>query len=200
MMIALGFAAHSGWAALVATGIVGDEWVIVDRRRVELVADARDKQPYHAAEGLDPAAARTIVERGVAAAQRIALQEMRAAIGREAANHHQVIACGVIVGNPMPAWTVEEILSVHLRMHAAEGALFRDALANAARDCALHLETVAEKVLAATACEALKISESALAAKLAAAGKACGAPWGKDQKGACLAAVAALSAANARAL
>jgi hypothetical protein len=62
----------------------------------------------------------------------------------------------------------------------------------------LRLEPTPEKQLTATACKVLGISEHALSAKLAAAGKSCGAPWGRDQKDACLAALAALSAAGGR--
>jgi hypothetical protein len=69
--IALGLRAHSGWAALVALGALGKELAVIDRRRLELV-DAGDaawaKQPYHAAEGLEPADARDVVERAIAAA------------------------------------------------------------------------------------------------------------------------------------
>ena len=198
MKIALGFKAHSGWAALVAAGLAGDEWIVVDRRRIELVADARDKQPYHAAEGLDPRSARIVVERGIAAAHGAALRAMQAALDREAANRRQVIACALLTGNPLPPWSIEEVLSVHMRMHAAEGALFRDAIAGAARVCELQLEQFQEKQLTATACKALGISEHALSVKLAAAGKVCGAPWGRDQKDACLAALAALSTAIVR--
>jgi hypothetical protein len=196
MKIALGLKAHSGWAALVAAGIAGDEWIVVDRRRIELVADARDKQPYHAAEGLESGLARTVVERGVAAAHRVALGEMQAALDREAAKRHEVVACGLLVGNPLPLWSIEEILSVHLRMHAAEGALFRDALATAAQACKLKLEQMPEKQLAAMACKVLAMSEQALKAKLVAAGKVFGAPWGRDQKDACLAALLAVARAS----
>jgi hypothetical protein len=96
----------------------------------------------------------------------------------------------------MPPWTVEEILSVHIRMHAAEGALFRGALAAAAQACGLNLTQLPEKQITTTAAEVLQISESALLARLAAAGKVCGTPWGKDQKDACIAALTALRASS----
>ena len=41
------------------------------------------------------------------------------------------------MANPMPDWSVEEILAVHFRMHKAEGVLFRDALVEAANACGL---------------------------------------------------------------
>ena len=56
---------------------------MVDRRRLELVDEGWAKQPYHAAEDLKPEAARDLVNRGVEAAHRIAVRELRAAVKRE---------------------------------------------------------------------------------------------------------------------
>jgi hypothetical protein len=50
MKVVFGMKAHSGWAALVVVGIRGGEFVVVDRRRIELVEEEWAKQPYHAAE------------------------------------------------------------------------------------------------------------------------------------------------------
>jgi hypothetical protein len=147
MKVAFGVKAHSGWAALVVVGVRGGETMIADRRRVELADEAWAKQPFHAAEKLEPGAARERVERGVESAHRIALREMRAAVARETARDNTVAACGVLVGAPMPAWTVDEILSVHFRMHKAEGALFRDALLQAASECGVRRVEIPEKEL-----------------------------------------------------
>src|SRR5260221_9309514 len=53
-------------------------------------------------------------------AHRIAVREVRAAVAREKARQNAVVASAVLVGAEMPAWTVAEILAVHLRMHQAE--------------------------------------------------------------------------------
>ena len=82
MKVAFGMKAHSGWAALVVLGKRGDEPQIVERSRLDLVEKDEAgwaKQPYHAAEHLKPAAARDLVERGIATAHRIAVREIRAA-------------------------------------------------------------------------------------------------------------------------
>jgi hypothetical protein len=167
--------------------------VIADRRRVELVEEAWAKQPFHAAEKLEPSAARERVEHGVGAAHRIALREMRAAIARESARDNSVAACAVLVGACMPAWTVDEILSVHFRLHKAEGVLFRDVLLQAASECGVRRVEIPEKELMRVAAAALDASESDLARSIALVGKSVGAPWGKDQKDAALAARVALS-------
>jgi hypothetical protein len=183
MKVALGWKAHTGWGALVVVGARNGGFAVVDRRRVALVDDDVAKQPYHAAEDLPPDQARVRIERGIEQAHGVSAREMAAAVARERARKNAVTACGLVVGNPMPAWTVDEIRAVHFRMHKAEGALFRDALAGAARACGLRLVTLPEKGLAAHA----RMPEAT------ALGRGIGPPWGKDQREAALAALLALS-------
>jgi hypothetical protein len=193
--IGLGWKAHSGWAALVALGRDDGELSVVDRRRVELVdeADARwARQPYHAAEGLDADEAREVVRRGVEAARRLARREVQAALTRAHEAGHQVAACAVLVGAPMPEWSVDEILAVHFRMHKAEGVLFRDALVRAAAACGLRAVAVQEKQLVEHAERVLAKPMKTLMKMIAALGKSVGPPWGKDQKDAALAAMIGL--------
>jgi len=185
MNVAFGMKAHSGWAVLVVLGKQDDEFVVVDRRRIELVENEWAKQPYHAAEGLKSEVARDLVQRGIDAAHKFAVREMRAALKREADRKNEVKACAVLVGSPMPNWSVDEILAVHFRMHKAEGVLFRDALVHAAQECKIKAFEIPEKELP-------NPSTSKLASQLSALGKAAGPPWGKDQKEAALAAMLAL--------
>jgi len=193
MNVALGIKAHSGWAALVVVGKRDDsDFMIVDRRRIELVEAEWAKQPYHAAENLKPDPAREVVKRGVDAAHRIAVREMRAAERRERERENEVTACAVLVANPMPDWSIEEILAVHFRMHKAEGVLFRDALVRATKACGLRLVAIPEKLLTKHAEKALGTPVSDLVKKITALGKSVGPPWGKDQKDAALAALVAL--------
>jgi len=192
MKVAFGMKAHSGWAALVVVGTRDGDFAVVDRRRIELVEDEWAKQPYHAAEDMEAGAARALVERGIEAAQRIAIREMRAAVRREQERKNEVMACAVLVGNPMPDWSIEEILAVHFRMHKAEGVLFRDALARATNACGLRLVAIPEKLLPKQAERALGSPMSRLAKRVMTLGKSVGPPWGKDQKDAALAAMIAL--------
>jgi hypothetical protein len=195
MRIALGVKAHSGWAALIALGSDNGALRVVDRRRVELVeqADAAwAKQPYHAADGLSPGHAREMVRRGVEAAHLHARREIQAALDRARAAGHEVAACAILVSEPMPDWSVEEILAVHFRMHKAEGVLFRDALVRAADACGLAVVPIPEKLLAGHAEKVLDKPVRALMNRIAMLGKAVGPPWGKDQKDAALAAMIGL--------
>jgi hypothetical protein len=170
------------------------ELCVVDRRRIELVEpDAQwAKQPYHAAEGLNSDAAREVVKRGVESARRLAILEVRAAAARAREATHEIAGCAVLVGEPMPNWSVDEILAVHFRMHKAEGVLFRDVLVRAAEACGLRLLKIPEKLLAQHAEKELATPVSVLTKRIAALGKSVGSPWGKDQKDATLAAMIAL--------
>jgi hypothetical protein len=196
MQVAFGLKAHSGWAALVVAGVRDGDFLVVDRRRIELVEEPWAKQPYHAAEHLKPDAARGVVQRGIEAAHRIALREMEALVKRESERANEAAACAVLVADPMPDWSVEEILAVHFRMHKAEGVLFRDALVRAAKACGLRLAAIPEKELMRQAERELRTPESRLLGQIAALGKRAGPPWGKDQKEAALAALIALHAAR----
>jgi hypothetical protein len=193
MKVAFGFKTHSGWAVLVVLGKQRDELVVVDRRRIELVEQLWAKQPYHAAEGLERQAARDLVKRGVDAAHLLALREMQAAVKRERDRKNEVAGCAVLVGSPMPDWNTEEILAVHFRMHKAEGALFQNVLVRAAEKCKLNTLPVLEKELMKQASNQFGTRADLLMKEIAGLGKSVGAPWGKDQKDATLAALMALS-------
>jgi len=183
MKVAIGLKAHSGWAALVTLGRRSGSLVVCARQRIDLVEEPWAKQPYHAAERLEPGPARELVAKGIAMARRVAIAELQAVIARERSQQHSVEACAVLIGSPMPSWTVDEILAVHFRMHKAEGVLFRDVLADAARACALKLFPIPERELG---------TRSRLSKQIASLGATVGPPWGKDQKDAALAALIAL--------
>ena len=105
---------------------------------------------------------------------------------------HEIVGCAVLVPNPMPEWSVAEILAVHFRMHQAEGVLFPEALGRAANECGLNLITIPEKLLSERAEESLAAPLSDLMREATMLGKTVGPPWGKDQKNAALAAMIAL--------
>lgn len=192
MKVGFGLKAHSGWAALVVLGIESGKLEVVDRRRIELVQELWARQPYHAAEDLEAAEARKVVEHGIRAAHQNAKREIEAAVKRAERNSHRVKACAVLIGEPMAHWSVEQILAVHFRMHKAEGILFREALAQAANECGLKLLRIPEKTLGEYAEQVLATPLKKLVNEIVSMGKIAGPPWGKDQKDAALAAMVAL--------
>ncbi len=197
MKIALGLRPHTGWAALVGLAAPRGQLELVERRRLELLepGDEAFKQPYHAAEGLDPAEARALVKRAVASARRSAARELRAATKRASDAGHEIAGCAVLVADPLPDWSVEEVLAVHFRMHKAEGVIWREALALGARSSGLRLVALREKDLPELAQSALGSPVAALEKTLAALGRSVGPPWARDQRDAALAAWVALAGA-----
>jgi hypothetical protein len=195
MKVAFGLKSHSGWAALVVLGTDSREPQVIERRRMELV-EAKDaswaKQLYHSAERMHASASHEQVARGLASARRIAVREMRSELTRTRERGHEVVACAVLTSEPMPDWTVEEILAVHFRMHKAEGVLFRDALARAGTTCGVRLVEIIEKKLNDEANRAFGASAARVRKMIASLGKVVGPPWGSDQKSAALAALIAL--------
>jgi hypothetical protein len=192
MKVAFGLKAHSGWASLIVLGVDNDHFEVIDRRRLELVEEEWAKQPDHAAEELEAKEARQVVKRGISAAHLHAKRTIRDSVKRAEKQGHRIVGCAVLMGESMPDWTVEQILAVHFRMHKAEGVLFREALAAAARYAKLEVIEVPDKTLDQFAGQSLGISSSKLAERVSSLGKSIGAPWGKDQKEATVAAMIAL--------
>lgn len=194
MRVALGLKARTGRAILVAIG-APDPARVLQRTELKLLPSG-DFAPYHAAEGLPSAAAHKRVDRSIAAAHRLAEEGIRNAIETLAGAGHEVCGCGVLVGGDMPPWSTDEILAVHVRMHHAEGLLFREVLVAGARACGLVPTTLREKAALDEATSMLGLKRADLDSRLLALGKTVGAPWGKDQKEAAAAALVAF--ANAR--
>ena len=190
--VALGFKARTGRAILVilAAGERGPE--VFERSEIALLPEG-EFAPYHAAEELEPLAARQHIKRSIATAQRMASTAIRSAAKRCADAQHQVCGCGVLVGPGMPDWSTDEILAVHFRMHKAEGELFRDVLVQGARGCGIALTTLPQKSALDAAAKLLGATRARLDAELAALGKSAGAPWGAHQKEAAAAALVVLN-------
>jgi hypothetical protein len=193
---AIGFKPRTGCAVVVALGGDAAAPTVLWRAEVPLLP-AGEFAPYHAAEGLAPAAAQRHIEASIARAQRLATQALDAAAQRCSAAGHRVLGCAVLVGRGMPAWTTEQILAVHVRMHQAEGELFRQVLLDAARERGVALTTLPDNAALEAASQRLGLARARLDAELARLGHAAGAPWGRHQKEAAAAAWVALRAGDA---
>jgi hypothetical protein len=189
---ALGFRAHSGWAALVAVAGPAAEPAAVLRRRVELSVRT-PRQPFHAAEALAFAAAADLVRRATDEASALAERAVKDALAELGAMGHAPVAAGLLLaaGRPLPG--LREILASHALIHAAEGELFRDVLRRASRDCGLRLVEVGERELEARAARSLRRPATEIQRRLAEWGKALGPPWTQDEKRAALVAWVALA-------
>lgn len=189
----IAFRPRIGRAVLVALAAGEGGTRILERAEVALLPPG-EFAPYHAAEALAPKAAREQVAGSIARARALATAAVRDAAKRCADAGYQSIGCAVLAGSGMPSWTTDEILAVHVRMHKAEGELFREVLVEAAKRCGLPLTTLPGKTVFESAARQLGVSRSRLDALLAALGKGAGAPWGRYQKEAAAAGLVALAA------
>ena len=183
---AIGFRAHSGWAAAVAIAGPADAPSVIARRRIGMVDrdSAGGKQPYHAVVGLEMREAQKIVTASAARAASLAAAALGGIVEDLRKLGHEVAGCGLVLasGRSLPA--LASILASHALIHTAEGELFREALRAAIRTCALPLVAVKERELLSRA--------KPLEPHLAAMGRAIGPPWRQDQKYAAMAAWLAL--------
>jgi len=195
---ALGFRAHSGWAALVVVAGPARSLVVIDRRRVELIAPGIPKQPYHAAEKLDLKEAEKLVGRCADTAYRLARQALRAVLDGLRHTGHDVVGCGILLGSGRPATSLAATLASHALIHTAEGELFRGALTRASEHCGLPVMGVRERELYERSAARLRTSVGDLQLRISEMGRAIGPPWTQDQKQAALVGWLVLTAASRR--
>jgi hypothetical protein len=183
MRTALGFRAHSGWAALVAAAGTIDDPRVLERARI-VIADPElpgSKQPYHAAADLPFPQAEALVKKAIGSSRALAVEAISSRIRSLHSRGHEVAACGVLLGSSKALPGLEKILVSHALIHTAEGVMFRDVLLWAAKECRLPVTAVREKELDAAALE-----------RISSLGKLIGPPWTQDQKFATVAALTVL--------
>jgi hypothetical protein len=183
MRIALGFRAHSGWAAMVAVTGTARAPEIVDRRRIVMadLVSPRGKQPYHAAAELPFAQAEEWVRSAIVSAREAARDEIAVAAEEMRDRGYEVVGSGVLFASGRALPDLAAILAAHPLIHTAEGVLYREALVWGSQACALPVTRLREKEL-----------DPSLLKRLDGFGKWLGPPWTQDQKYGAAAALAAL--------
>lgn len=181
---AIGFRAHSGWAAAVAIGGPPEAPSVIARRRIQMAdrGAAGPSQPYHAAVGLDIGDARSVVEGCAARAAVLAETALRGLVEDLRQIGHSVAGCGLLLASGRPLPDLASILASHALIHTAEGELFREALRAASRECGLQLVEVKERELLARASADLHLPAAGVERHMAAMGKSIGPPWRQDEK------------------
>jgi len=188
---ALGFASHSGWAAVVCVG--GPAPIVIERSRLLLTSGPLPFEPYHDAKrrgGLEEA--EKVVVAAAEEACALAVEAITGLAASVRARGYDLVASGVALGGSRPDFTLSRALSTHAAMHGAEGWLFRETLIGASQECGLKATAVAERDLLASAAAALGTSENMVGDVVQQLGCGQGPPWGRDQKVAALAALVAL--------
>ncbi|PWU02083.1 MAG: hypothetical protein C5B51_21585 [Terriglobia bacterium] len=194
---ALGFRAHSGWAALVALADSSRPPVVVHRQRLQLSdpASVDAKQPFHAAENLPLRQAEQWIARCTRTTRQRAQDELAGVIEKLHLRGFEVAACGNLRASGRPLGTLAATLASHALIHTAEGEFYRDVLVHASQQCRLPVREFKERELFENAGGTLKLSSDELEWILRDWGKLLGPPWQQDQKYAALAAWLALAPA-----
>jgi hypothetical protein len=175
--------------------------VILDHRDIDLCGVDLPPRVYHAAKGLSPHAAQALVDHVAAAAARAAGDEIDELLTDMRSAGHTIDAVSVAVDESGPDIVntpLADLLDSHTRIHAAENALYREALASAAADRGAAVFRYPSRSLAEAARTALRLSPDQIARRLDIWGRLVGRPWRRHHKDAALAAWLALAAGGAR--
>ncbi|PYT12853.1 MAG: hypothetical protein DMF51_12210 [Acidobacteria bacterium] len=195
----LGFAPHSGWAAVVVVAGEIDEPEVLARGRVDMT-DPRlpgSKQPYHEVEDLPLQEAERRLARLSHSAGAMAYEAIRALLEEIGARGSAAGVAGILDSSGRKGDGLAAILASHALIHTADGNHFRDALADACRRCELEVARVRQRDLIDRAVATLRKPPGQLAATVRALGQPLGAPWGADQKSAATLAWLLLAAGQA---
>jgi hypothetical protein len=175
--VAFGWRSHSGWAVLVAVAGSRGAPKVLARDRVQLVDEPLPRMAYHAIEAYDLSLpeGKALITKVRRAATTAATKAMKAAAKEFGAGEVGVV--GKVRNVPDD---LRRILAAHALLHAAEGALYEEALLDAATRAGLDAVLVEERTIE-------------IPAALDRIGKQLGPPWQKDHKLAASAALAVLA-------
>jgi hypothetical protein len=185
---AIGFSAHSGWAAMVVIGATAAGPTLLDRSRVLLIDDHDPdaKQPYHAVEFLCVEEATGRLDAYMAAATRIAQNSIQAQSEQLKQRGFALKSVGVLESSSRKHIALPSILASHALIHAAEGDHFRNALSVAAETLRLEIFRLPARALQEHAVKCLRLPLERLLDTVKELGRDAGPPWGADQKQAAL--------------
>jgi hypothetical protein len=185
---AMGVAAHSGWAAVVALGRTPNGPQVLARARIDLIDDGfpESKQPYHAVEALALEEASQRLDRYRRQAEAKALLALQRLQEEMAARGFRLKSVGILESSGRKGGSLESILASHAAIHSADGDHFRSALSTAAQVLGLTVSRVPARDLNTRAAACLHQSLNHLADAVRHLGRQVGSPWGADQKQAAL--------------
>ena len=191
---AVGFRAHTGWAAAVTVAGPPEAPEVIDRRRIELLAPGVPWEVFHAAVRAGGGAkGSALLERATASARVLATAALGELIAELRDRGHKAVACGVTLSTRSEPVTLEEAMKSHTARHAGEGLLYREAIIHAAGVHKLRVLGVPERDLYGSANVATGRSLHALRQMVNELGRDIGPPWTADQKHAALIAWLALA-------
>ena len=149
LQAALGFRAHSGWAALVAVAGSPHAIEVIERRIITVIdpAAAGARQPYHYVEHRDVRAAEEHLAKCAAVADRLAAEGLRGAVAGLTRRGHRVAGAALLLASGRPLPSLDRILASHALIHTAEGEFFRDVFRRACEHLRIPLAAIRERDL-----------------------------------------------------
>lgn len=196
--VTLGFRAQRGGAVVVGVTVERGEPRVVLSTFLPTaeVGDRLAFEPYHVAtemprgrDGGASAAARGAVEEARKRQVALATKGLKAIMAKLAGEGHSPVDGALLINR---AGWMTDLLAYSLAFAdhppVAEGLQVRESLRRAFDKAKLKVAEIDEKTLPALASEVLRLSPTALDARLKALGTTAGRPWRKEQKLACLAA------------
>jgi len=194
---AIGFRDHTGWAAAVLLERDAPVPKVRASRRLSLCPDELPREVYHAGSALDADAGKALVSAVADTARDMACVQVRGLLGEFGVAPGDALGA-IPVGSGRIPDSFAAITRVHAMMHAAEGHLFREALAEACIDAGLAVHRYPNKQLPDLAAGTIAMVPGGLAEALTAMGEGFGPPWTRDQKDAVVVAWLALAARDGR--
>jgi hypothetical protein len=191
---ALGFKLHTGWAMLVAVAGQPSEIQVLFRGRIELLPpdESVPRFVYHEAAELHLSQATALVERAGEASQKAARFAIKNVLRHLDSSGAKPEVCGVLSGSTPVPDDLSRILRSHPLIHAAEGALFQQAIVSACESCGLTVTATREREVWSRAAAAWGLTETGLRREMNALRKSVGPPWNADHKTAAAIALFAL--------
>jgi len=191
---ALAFKAHTGWASgvLVAEADGGVE--ILAKQRVTMLEGFEAAAVYHVGHerGLSAQEVQPTIDAALLTSVAKA-KEAIAALAASAGGRCALDVAAVLSGSGRPLPELEVILRSHPLVHAAEGEMYRLALARACESAGLRVLRLPAKGLPARAQSVLRLPQRTALARVDSAGAASGKPWAAEQRECALAAWIALA-------
>lgn len=195
---ALGFKLHTGWAAVVAATGRPDRLKVLFRSRLDLMPENKSipRFVYHKAAELPFPEASKLVNAAVRQSQTATQAALADVLQRLKLLGAVVTSCGIPATSRELPGNLAAILKSHPLIHAAEGALFHNAVMSACKSHGLPVIEARERELWTCTAHACAVKETALRKVVDGLRQSLGPPWTADYKNATALAVLALRSAK----
>jgi len=187
-MKAIGLKIKSGLAIAAILQRSADGSVIEAVRKVPLCSEdlPQSRFPYHPTIELAARQGAALSEKAVQEVRRVAAQEMRKVLDE----FDGITRAAMVVGSVIDP---DSLGNPHVRVHALEGKLFREVVADALQKCGIECGVLVERDAYEKAARTLASTEATLRTEIAALGHGRIKPWRAEEKLATLAALWSLA-------